>query len=358
MTLLHSTQNFLDNLLEGLKQRNINFVVSRKSLGSKIDEVFIGEAGVLVILPNGVLNQDVIRWILDIRTPLRVRLIIFVKDVNEYKIRVMRSVSDLKNEGVSIPNIEHSISIHERSNQNLQRLLESLENWLVLRTHGRPLPNERMKQVTTKQPTSYNPPPSGNIPSPLLQHQSLIRTGVKNDHVVPIDNLHDLHIHLRNAIKTYWTEHYLTRYLNMPVDKVRDLAQRIGIHYEICGKEVIYFFNRTEALGTYFIHILKGVLEELNLKYEETGNQIFFLPDFHIAIKFFDGDKEQLRTLAENYAKTHDYIFVVPEQLRIKIGKIQDDFFKVIPLSKNSLTSILQEIINRRIKNAKALSSL
>lgn len=356
MTLVHSSQDFLDNLLEGLKQRKINFVVTRNSLGCKIDEVFIGEARVLVILPNGVLNQDVIRWILEIRTPLKVRLIIFVKDVNEYKIRVMRSVSDLKNEGVLIPNIEHSISIHERSDQNLQRMLESLENWLVLRTHGRPLPNERMKRVTARQSASYSPPSSRNFSSPLL-HQSLMRTAIKNNQAVPLDNLHDLHIHLRNAIKTYWTEHYLARYLHMSVDKARDLAQRIGIHQEICGKEVLYFFNRTEALSTYFVHILKGVLEELDIKYEETGNETFFLPDFHIAIKFFDGDKEQLRTLAENYVKTHDLIFVVPERLRIKIGKIQDDFFQVIPLSQNSITSILQQLIRRRTKNVKPLSS-
>jgi len=350
MTLVHSSQTFLDNLLESLKKYKINFVVSHKSLGCEIDEVFISEAGVLVILPNGALNQDVIRWILEIRTPLKIRLIIFAQDVNEYKIRIMRSISDLRNEGIIIQNIEHSISIHELSNQNLRRLLESLENWLVLRTNGRPLPSERQKRPERRQ-NSHHSSSSLNSPSPLLQQKSKVNYEKENNQRIPFDNLYDLHIHLRNAIKTYWTEHYLARYLHISKDKARDLAKRIGIHHELCGQDILYFFNRNEALSTYFVHILKGVLDELDIKYEEKGNQIFFLPAFHTTVKFFDGDKEQLRTLAENYINTHDLIFVVPEELRIKIGKIQEDFFQVISLSRESIASAIQQLVLRHTKN-------
>jgi hypothetical protein len=147
---------------------------------------------------------------------------------------------------------------------------------------------------------------------------------------------------LRNAIKTYWTERYLARFLNLSVEKAREMAQRIGIGREVCGQEILYFFERPKALRAYFVHLVKGLLEELGFRYEEGPDQAFFLPEFSLAVMFFDGSKEQLRILAEDYARSYDLIFVVPEQLRITIGRIQDDLFRVIPLARNHIASALR----------------
>jgi len=337
MASLVSVEGFIEGLIEGLKERGISFVVSRGTLGCQLSEIFIEEARELVLIPEGVLSQDLIRWILEIRTPIRIRLSIFTNEVTEYQLRVIRAVSELKEDGVLIPDVEDAISIQELSNRNLVRLLESLENWHDLKTSGRPLPRETCASRTaiTTRRFARVASEQGDAP-PCSENGALIRSDASPETHT------DLHMQLRNAIKTYWTERYLTRFLNLPVEKAREMAQRIGIGHEVCGQEVLYFFDRSRALKAYFVHLLKGVLEELGFRYEEGPDQAFFLPEYSLAVVFFDGNKEQLQILAEDYARSYDLIFVVPEQLRITIGRIQDDLFRVIPLARDQVASALR----------------
>jgi hypothetical protein len=332
-----SVQSFVEGLIQGLKERGISFVISRGTLGCQLSEIFIEEARELILIPEGVLSQDSIRWILEIRTPIGIRLTIFTNEVTEYRLRVMRAVSDLKEDGVLIPNVEDAISIQELSNRDLVRLLESLENWHDLKTSGRPLPRENCASRTAITTRSFAKAASEQgDPPPCLENGVLIRSDASPE------THSDLHMQLRNAIKTYWTERYLTRFLSLSVEKAREMAQRIGIGREVCGQEILYFFDRPKALRAYFVHLLKGVLEELGLRYEEELDRAFFLPEFSLAVVFFDGNKEQLQILAEDYARSYDLIFVVPEQMRITIGRIQDDLFRVIPLTRNHIASALR----------------
>lgn len=320
MTTAISIHDFFSKLINGLKERKIEFVVAQDSLGCELDEVYISDANELVIFPKRMLDQITIQWLLTIRTPLKVRLTIFTSDVTEIKLRVVRAVTQLKQDGIEIPNIKHAISIQKLTDLNLQRLLDSLENWHMIKTNGRPFP--------------------------LSQHeQSKHYSGLTKDNPLTLDKYQDLHIHLRNVIKTYWTKYYLAKYLNCSPLNIKDLVKRIGIQFELCGGETIYFFNRTKALKTYFSHILKGILNGLNLQYQETASSDFRVPNLRLAIFFFDGEKEDLRILAEEYVKTLNLIVVVPEKLRIKIGKIQDDLFQVIALDKSKIQSVLEQLV-------------
>lgn len=320
MTTAISVHDFFSKLINGLKERKIEFVVAQDSLGCELDEIYISDAKELVLFPKRMLDQITIQWLLTIRTPLKVRLTIFTNHVTEFKIRIVRAVTQLKQDGIEIPNIEHAISIQQLSNPNLQRLLDSLENWHIIKTNGRPFPSSQHEQ---------------------LKHNLRL----KKDNPLTLDKYQDLHIHLRNVIKSYWTEYYLARYLNFSPLNIKELVKRIGIQFELCGEETIYFFNRTKALKTYFSHILKGILNELDLQYQETASSGFRVPNLHLAVFFFDGEKEDLRILAEEYVKTLNLIVVVPEKLRIKIGKIQDDLFQVIALDKSKIQSVLEHLV-------------
>lgn len=342
MASVISVESFVEALLEGLKERNISFVISRGTLGCQLSEIFIEEASELILIPEGVLNQDSIRWILEMRTPIKIRLTIFTDEVTEYKLRVMRAVSDLRKDGVEIPNAEDAISIQELSNRNLVRLLESLENWHDLKIGGRPLPRGVCVEST---PTTTRRSP--RVVSEQVEAAPFLEDGLAIHSDGSPEPHADLYVQLRNGIKTYWTERYLTRFLRLSVEKAREIAQRIGISREVCGQEILYFFDRAKALETYFVHLLKGVLEEIGIRYEEGPDQAFFLPEFNLAVVFFDGNKEQLQVLAEDYARSYDLIFVVPEQLRITIGRIQDDFFRVIPLTRNHIASALRGLVQQ-----------
>jgi len=342
MTSLVSVQSFIEGLTEGLKERGISFVISRDTLGCQLSEIFIEEVRELILIPEGVLNQDSIRWILGIRTPIRIRLTIFTNEATECRLRVMRAVSDLNEEGVLIPNVDDAISIQELSNRNLVRLLESLGNWHDLRTIGRPLRRDACtsRSAITTRRLARAPLEQGDA-APSLENGVLPRPDASPETDAA------LHMQLRNAIKTYWTERYLTRFLNLSVEKAREMAQRIGIGREVCGQEILYFFDRSKALRAYFVHLLKGILEELGFRYEEGPDQAFFLPEFSLAMVFFDGNKEQLQILADDYARSYDLIFVVPERLRVTIGRIQDDLFRVIPLTRNHIASALHGLVQQ-----------
>lgn len=342
-----SNQDFLEFLVEGLSQRDLKYVVSHNAFGRGIEEVFITEARELVMLPEELLEQNTIRWILEIRTPLSIRLTIFTHSVSEYKLRVAQAISELVKDGIDIPSLEHAVSIQELSFENLQRLLDSLENWrdflIEGRAHSSPTQKTKIRETTL---SSFESLP--------FTHSLTKRQGSSIHDVTSCDfggdsiDYQSLHISLRNAIKTYWTERYLARFLKATPEKAREIARRIGVSREACGREVLYFFNRLEALSTYFSHILKGILDELKIQYEETSQRLFFLPKLCLVILFFDGDKEQLRLVAEDYARTHDVIFVVPERLRATIGRITDDYFQITPLARDHIFSLLQHILKNR----------
>jgi hypothetical protein len=327
-----SNHDYLSELIKGLKKRNIAFVMSEDALGCQIAEVYITEALELILLTYNRLDTSKLRWILEIRTPLKVRLTFLTSDVKELKIQLVRVVSELKQEGLVIPNIEQAISVLELSIENISRLLDSLENWSNLRTKGRPLPSIQTSKPSSSQSTKN----SGGF---MSQHRE------------------DLHVHLRNAIKTYWTERYFARYLNTPIENVKEIAKRIGIQRELCGKDTLYFFDRSKALGTYFAHIVKGLLTELGLQYRETAKHDFFLSKLRLGLHFFDGEKEQLKIFAGEYANNHNLIIVVSEALRRKIGHIKDDFFQVLPLDQDKIKEILIKTIRQRVDYIPAYSS-
>ncbi|MFX1342848.1 MAG: hypothetical protein ACFFAL_09155 [Promethearchaeota archaeon] len=327
-----STHDHISELIKGLKKLDISFVVSEDTLGCQIAEVYIIEALELILLPHHRLDTSQLRWILEIRTPLKVRITFLTSDVKELKIQLVRVITELKQEGLIIPNIEQAISVLELSKENISRLLDSLENWSNLRIKDRPLPS-----IQTAKPTSC---PSPKNPSGFMsKHRE------------------DLHVHLRNAIRTYWTERYFARYLNLPIENVKEIAERIGIQREVCGKDTLYFFDREKALGTYFVHIVKGLLSDLGLQYRETAKHDFFLPELQLGLHFFDGEKEQLKIFAGEYANSHDLIVVVSTVLRREIASIQDDFFLVLPLDQDKIKESLIKTLRQRVDYIPAYSS-
>jgi hypothetical protein len=194
-------------------------------------------------------------------------------------------------------------------------------------------------------------------PLPNVQKSTLSAESNEQKRRLNGRNREDLHIHLRNAIKTYWTERYFARYMNIPSKKLKELADRIGMQREVCGQETLYFFNRKKALGTYFAHIIKCILDELNLKYQETSMHGYLLPDLHLRLLFFDGEAEQLKILASEYVNNFDLIVITHEALRKTIGLIQDDVFKIIPLDQDKIKTALIRIIRQRIDYIPAYSS-
>jgi hypothetical protein len=343
-----SIQDFLEFLVEGLNKRGLKHVVSHNAFGRKIGEVFITEARELVILPEELLDQDTIRWILEIRTPLSIRLTIFTQSVSEFKLRIMRAISKLVEDGIDIPNnLEHIVSVQDLTYENIMRYLDSLENWRDIAIGSRV--DSRFEKPTRLREETPPPVESTLLAySPTIDKESTTHDGTSEEISSDSIDYQSLHMNLRNAIKTYWTERYLARYLKETPEKAREVARRIGLTRELCGREPLYFFNRAEALSKYFSHILKGILDELKIKFEETSQRLFFLPQLSLVVMFFDGEKEQLRFIAEDYARTHDVIFVVPERLRATIGRITDDYFQVTPLARDHIFSLLQHIMKNR----------
>ncbi len=323
-----SITNHVSKLKDGLRTRNIEYVVSEDALGCNINEVYVIGAQELIIFPENQLDTKSIQWILQVRTPLTVRITIFSKDSSILKTRLMKAITTLKKDGLVIPHTEHAISVQELTENNIQLLLDSLENRPNLKTNGRPFP---------------------------CVQTSLVSTNVTVDSIS--EKQEDLHIYLRNAIKSYWTERYFARYMNIPSQKVKVLAKRIGIQHEKCGHETLYFFDRKKALGTYFEHIIKGILDALKLKYQETSSHDFFLPDLHLTLHFIDKEKEQLKIQAGEYTKNRNLIVIVPESLHRNIGRIQDDFFQVLPLNQDKIKTALIRVIRQRIDYIHAYSS-
>ncbi len=322
---------YVSKLIQDLRTQNIDFVVSEEALGCNITEVYVTEANELLLFLKNQLDAESIQWILRVRTPLKIRITIFSTDVVKVKIRLLNAINQLRKDGLDIPNTQQSISIQELTKENIQRFSDSLVNWANLTSNGRSLPQVHFSRISSK-----------------TEEDSLNSISQKQE---------DLHMHLRNAIKTYWTERYFARYLNLPSQKVKTLAKRIGIQQEVCGHDILYFFNRSKALKTYFEHITKAVLDELNLKYQETSTQDFFLPALKLTLHFFDGEKGQLRILAGEYAQNRDLIVIVPETLHRNIGVTQDDFFQILPLDQDKLKNALIRIIRRRIDCIPAYSS-
>jgi hypothetical protein len=145
--------------------------------------------------------------------------------------------------------------------------------------------------------------------------------------------------------------------MNLPSQKLKALAKRLGIQREVCGHDTLYFFNREKALEKYFIHITKAVLDELNLKYKETSTQAFFLPDLQLTLHLFDGEKEHLRILAGESAQNRDLIVIAPDTLRRRLGVKQDDLFQILPLDKDKIKNALMRIARQRIDYIPAYSS-
>jgi hypothetical protein len=143
----------------------------------------------------------------------------------------------------------------------------------------------------------------------------------------------------------------------LPIENVKEIAKRIGIQREVCGKDTLYFFDRSKALETYFVHVVKGLLTDLGLQYRETAKHDFFLPELQLGLHFFDGEKEQLKIFTGEYANNHNLIIVVSEVLRREIGRIQDDFFQVLPLDQDKIKETLIKTIRQRVGYIPAYSS-
>ncbi|MFX1318973.1 MAG: hypothetical protein ACFE9D_03640 [Promethearchaeota archaeon] len=326
-----SIVNYVTKLIRGLETRGIDFVVSEGALGCNVTEIFVTEAHELIIFPLDSLDTVSIQWILQVRTPLNIRITLFSSEVPKLKIQVCNAIKKLTQDGVEIPQTQQSLSIQDLTETNINRFLGSLENWANIKTNGRPLPDVKISKSLPESEEEYS---SSNE-----------------------QNREDLHVHLRNAIKTYWTERYFARYMSIPLQKVKELAEKIGIQREVCGHETLYFFNRKRALETYFAHIIKCILNELNLKYQETSMHDFSLPDLHLRIHFFEGEKEQLKILASEYVQNRDLIVITPESLRKAIGLIQDDIFQVMPLDQDKIKATLIKIVRQRIDYIPAYSS-
>ena len=204
-----SVSNFITKLIQGLGAKNIDFVVSEDALGCNVTEVFVTRAQELFLFPIEPLDTASIQWILQIRSPLKVRITIFTPHVSELRIRILSAINKLKKNGLEIPHSEQAITIQNLSEKNIQNLIDSLEHWTNQKIND--------KSISLKQtyPTSSRPAINNQGSNESEKEQ--------------------LHLHLRNAIKSYWTERYLARYLNIPSQKVVELANRIGIQWEKCG---------------------------------------------------------------------------------------------------------------------------
>jgi hypothetical protein len=324
-----SITNCISQLTQGLETQNIDFVLSEAALGCNITEVYVTEADELILFPKNQLDIESLQWILRVRTPLRVRITIFSSEVSALKIRLLSAINRLKRDGLVISQTEDAISVQELKEKNIKRLIDSFEKWAGVKSD-----RNGHAQIET---SSYRP--NKEQTDSLEQKQE------------------DLYVHLRFAIKTYWTERYFARYMNIPSQKVKELGKRIGIQQEVCGTDTLYFFDRKRALKTYFEHIIKGILDELKMKYQKTSKHDFYLPDLHLTLHFFDGTKERLKILADEFAQNHDLIVIVPETLRRNIGRIQDDFFQVLPLNQDKIKSALIRVIRQRINYIPAYSS-
>lgn len=324
-----SITKYVSILIDGLAARNIDYVMSDDALGCHVTEVYVTEAQALILFPENQLDTEAIQWILQVRTPLSVRITFFSQDVSKLEINLLKAINELKQSGLEVPQIEHSISVQNLAKNNIQRLLDSLEKRTSLKGNGR---------------------------FPPLVQTSMISNPQKNAIEAKNEKQEELHNHFRNAIKTYWTERYFARYVNIPSQKLRILAKRIGIQHETCGHETLYFFDRKKALATYFKHIIKGILDELKLKYQEI-NQDFFLPDLNLTLHFFHGEKESLRIPTNRYAKNRNLLVITPETLQRNIGQIQDAFFQVLPLDQDKIKRALIKIIQQRIDYIPAYSS-
>jgi hypothetical protein len=316
-------------LIQGLESNKIDFVLSEQALGCEITEVYVTETYELILFPKNQLDIESIQWILRVRTPLKVRITIFSSEVSALRIRLLSAINRLKREGLHIPQTEDAISVQELTENNIKRLIESFERWA----------NEKSDRKGYDQKETTNSHTKKSPIASIKQQQE------------------DLFAHLRFAIKTYWTERYFARYMNIPSKKVKEVAKRIGLQYEVCGTHTLYFFDRKKALETYFEHIIKGILDELNLKYQMKSKYRFFLPALQIILHFFDGEEERLKIQACEYAPNHDLIVIVPETLRRTIDRIKYNFFQVLPLNQDKIKSALIRVIRQRINYMPAYSS-
>jgi len=310
------------NLIHGLQKCGIDFVVSDAALGCQLIEIYVTKAQELILFPSKTTDSTTLQWILEVRTPLNVRLTFFPDDVVNFKTQLMQAISAVQDNGLIIPNIDRVISIYELSEQNILRLLESLENW-----------------KTVKHP--------GDRP-PGLQ---LTSHSINKDRSSSEAKREDLRAYLQTAIKTYWTERYFARYLNTPRENIEKIANNIGIQREVCGHETLYFFERSKALRTYFVHVVKGILTELNLQYRETLTHEFYVLDLRLGIHFFDGEIDQLRILAGEYTNNHELIIVVPGSLLTQIERIRNQFFEVLPLDQGKIKTTLIKAHQQHIHN-------
>ena len=326
-----SISKYITKLTQGLETRGIDFVFSEGALGCNVTEIFVTEAHELIIFPLGSLDPGSIQWILQVRTPLNIRITLFSTNASKLKIQVLNAIKKLTQNGLEIPLTPQLLSIQDLTETNINRILDSLENLVNIKTNGRPFPDVK---TSTSLPES--------------EEENRAANGQKRE---------DIHVHLRNAIKTYWTERYFARYMSIPLQKVKELAERIGIQREVCGQETLYFFNRKKALETYFAHIIKYILNELNLKYLETSMHDFSLPDLHLRIHFFDGEKEHLKILASEYVQNRNLIVITPESIHKTIELIQDDIFLVMPLDQDKIKTALTKIVRQRIDYIPAYSS-
>ncbi len=344
MTAPLSSQDFLEELIRGLQKRSINFVVAQNSLGYDLDEIFITDLHELIILVNKLLDVDAVRWVLELRTPLNLRITFFTENVNEFKLRILRAVSQLEKEGIQLNTLEQILSVQYPTAKNLHLILGSLEKWCETKygkaaipqidfsTHSQKSPRSSTTESTFQNPIPFQP----NTQTPSSHEASLIKASNQ-----------DLSLQLQNAIKTYWTEKYLARYLKISQLQLKELTKTFDIQREVCGHDVLYFFDRPLALKTYFNHILKGIFDEFSLKYEEISRQVFFLPNHKIAIIFFDGGKDQLEGLAEDLIQRYSIIFVVPEKRKLDLAKLQREQVQVIPLAYNQVRNTLAHLAHR-----------
>lgn len=327
-----SPVNYIAKLIQGLRIQNIDFILSENALGCLITEVYITEAHELIMFPDDQLDTIALQWVLQVRTPLKVRIIIFSAEASKLKTQLANAINKLRLEGLEISQTEHAISIQELTEENIQLLLNSLEKRINIISNESQSPQIQNPAIPSIKPSKKNYSSSNQIQG-------------------------DLYTHLRNAIKTYWTERYFARYMNFPSEKVKDLAEQIGIQHEVCGKDVLYFFDRKKALETYYKHIIKGMLDELNLKYRETSQHDFFLPELNLTLRFFNDEIEQLERVGVGAVKNRNLIIIAPKALQRNIEQIPDAFFQVLPLDQDKIKAVLIRAIRRRVDYLPAYSS-
>ncbi len=324
-----SIEKLVSKLLRGLETRNINFILSENALGCNFTEVYLTEARELILFHRNQLDTVSIQWILQIRTPINTRITIFTTDVSILRTQLMNAIKKLQQEGLEITQPEDAISILGLTEANIQYLLDSLKNSTMSKSKGKPVSLNQTSSSYLKK-----------------ENRDLNDQKFKN-----------LRTHLQTAIKTYWTGRYFARYLNIPLQKVKELATRIGIQHELCGNETLYFFDRNKALRTYFAHIIKGILDEMDLKYRETSTHDFFLPDINMALRFFDGEIEQLNNQADRHTQNPNLIVIIPEALRNNVEQFQDNSLLVLPLNQDKIKSALIKVVQQRVYFIPAYSS-